>query len=239
MPFSQKSLDFLFENRLHDSKEWFLEHKNEYETLVKAPLTELSAALGPVMLELDPQLTTDPAVGKTISRIRRDTRFTHDKSLYRDNMWIVYKRGKMYGREVPGLYFEVFSDGHFGYGCGFYDASTAYMETLRAQVRARTPAWKKADKALRAQQVFALDGERYKRPHFPDAPAAQRDWLELRGISFNARRRDPELLFSDRMADELAKDFRLLAPLYGFLLEVAHQQRAETVQRPWELEQKG
>ena len=110
MPFSQKSLDFLFENRLHDSKEWFLEHKNEYETLVKAPLVELSAALGPVMLELDPQLTTDPAVGKTISRIRRDTRFTHDKSLYRDNMWIVYKRGKMYGREVPGLYFEVFSD---------------------------------------------------------------------------------------------------------------------------------
>ena len=87
--------------------------------------------------------------------------------------------------------------------------------------------------------MFALDGERYKRPHFPDAPAAQRDWLELRGISFNARRRDPELLFSDRLADELAKDFRLLAPLYRFLLEVAHQQRAETVQRPWELEQKG
>ncbi len=28
MPFSKKSLDFLFENRLNDSKEWYNEHKD-------------------------------------------------------------------------------------------------------------------------------------------------------------------------------------------------------------------
>ena len=36
-PFSQKTLDFLFENRLHDSREWFAQHKKEYQELVIQP----------------------------------------------------------------------------------------------------------------------------------------------------------------------------------------------------------
>ena len=30
MQFSQKSVDFLFENRLHDSREWFNAHKEDF-----------------------------------------------------------------------------------------------------------------------------------------------------------------------------------------------------------------
>lgn len=40
-PFSQKTLDFLFENRLHDSREWFAQHKKEYQELVIQPLRQL------------------------------------------------------------------------------------------------------------------------------------------------------------------------------------------------------
>ena len=42
MPFSAQSLDFLFENRLHDSKSWFDEHKETFQTLVLQPLQQLS-----------------------------------------------------------------------------------------------------------------------------------------------------------------------------------------------------
>ena len=36
MPFSPQTLDFLVENRLHDSRDWFKEHKEDYKKLVIA-----------------------------------------------------------------------------------------------------------------------------------------------------------------------------------------------------------
>lgn len=225
MPFSQKTLDFLFENRIQDSRSWFEEHKNIYLRTVYAPLQELVAALEPTMLSLDAALTTEARVDKTICRIRRDTRFSKDKSLYRDNMWIVFKRGKMHGTELPGFYFELGGDG-FNYGCGFYNASTAYMETLRSLVLGHDPAFHKAERAFAAQEVFHLEGACYRRPHFPDQPPALRQWLERRGVCFVADSEDLELLFSNRLADKLAADFRLLGPMYDFLLKIS-----ETMQR--------
>ena len=107
-PFSQRTLDFLFENRLNDSRSWFAEHKKEYWELVIQPLRQLVMDLSPAMLELDPDFITEPKVDKTICRIWRDTRYTKDPSLYRDHMWIIFKRGgRMHGTDYPGIYFEI------------------------------------------------------------------------------------------------------------------------------------
>lgn len=221
MPLSQQSLDFLFENRLHDSREWFFDHQKEYRTLVKQPMEALSAALGPRLLAIDPELAIEPVVGKTISRIRRDTRFTKDKSLYRDNLWIVYRRKEAGGYPPPCLYFEVYSDGRFRYGCGYYYTAPVYMEMLRRRVLAGAPVWRDAQRALEMAQGFALMGERYKRPHYPDADPVQRDWLELREISVSAGDHDAGLLFSDRLAAAVADRLLEIAPVYTFLLETA------------------
>ena len=42
MPFSQQSVDFLFENRLHDSREWFRDHKQTYAEQVTEPMKPVS-----------------------------------------------------------------------------------------------------------------------------------------------------------------------------------------------------
>ena len=123
-PVFPKTLEFLFENRLHDSRTWFAEHKKEYQSLVIQPMRQLVMDLSPTMLELDPQFITEPKVDKTIARIWRDTRYTKDPSLYRDHLWLIFKRGgRMHAQDYPGIYFEINQDG-FGYGCGFYHAST-------------------------------------------------------------------------------------------------------------------
>lgn len=83
MPLSRETLEFLFENHLQDSKAWFDAHRDVYQRAVLEPMQELSDALAPEMLKIDPQFVTQAKVGKTISRLRRDTRFTHDPSLYR------------------------------------------------------------------------------------------------------------------------------------------------------------
>lgn len=218
--FSPKTLDFLFENRLHDSKEWFEEHKEDYKQLVFEPLRFLSEALGAHMLLIDQNFITESRVDKTISRIRRDTRFSHDKSLYRDNMWLIFKRGKLYGTEVPGMYFEISNQG-FSYGCGFYEASTACMNIMRERILAGDKLFQKARESYEQQSVFQLVGNCYKKPHYLDQPEELRVWLERRGISVTTESKDFELLFSDRLSEKLAVDFQLLKPVYHFFLNVA------------------
>ena len=138
--FSQNTLEFLFENRLNDSRDWFWEHHDQYEQWVLSPLRDLAQALAPTAAKIDPEIVLRP--DRTISRIRRDTRFSHDKSLYRDNMWIIFKRGKAHGDEVPGLYFEINRSG-FEYGCGFYHCSPAVMSAIRQMVLEDAPLYRK------------------------------------------------------------------------------------------------
>lgn len=226
MPFSMKTIDFLFENHLQNSRAWFAEHKAEYQQLVYGPLQELVVALTPTMLEIDRQLTTEPRVDKTICRIWRDTRYSHDKSLYRDTMWIIFKRGKMHGTKVPGLYFEIAAEG-FHYGAGFYQASAQYMETLRRLVLAGDELFQRAQAAYAGQDVYRMQGECFRRPRYGDRPEEQRLWLERRNIAFEAESADLGLLFSPGLAAKLAEDFRRLAPVYHFLLHVSEEERGQ------------
>lgn len=234
-PFSQKTLDFLFENRLHDSREWFAQHKKEYQELVIQPLRQLVMDLSPTMLELDPEFNTEPKVDKTICRVWRDTRYTKDPSLYRDHMWIIFKRGgRMHGTDHPGMYVEINQDG-FSYGCGFYYASTAYMSCLRERILAGDGAFQAAQEAYLGQKVFSMEGNCYKRPRYGHRSPEEQLWLERRGISFTADSHDFPLLFSPQLPEKLVQDMRLLFPVYRFLESTAQEVlRRETEQGLWQ-----
>lgn len=228
MGFSNKTLDFLIQNHIKDSRDWFEQNKERYTEFVLNPLRELVDALAPQMLQIDSEFVTEPRVDKTICRIRRDTRFSHDKSLYRDHMWIIFKRGKMHGTEVPGYYFEV-SPAGFSYGCGFYCVSTAYMTTLRRLVLENNPVFCKAQAAFLGQELFQMEGDCFKRPHYPNEPEEKRQWLERRGICFTADHSDFELLYSKQLPGLLVDGFARLAPVYQFLLHTAEVLKNESI----------
>ncbi|MCR4436018.1 MAG: DUF2461 family protein [Clostridiales bacterium] len=79
---------------MNNSKDWYESHKGEYRQYVYNPFVELIGELSPAMTEIDSQLITIPS--KLISRVRRDTRFSRGKSLYRDNAWLVFLRDKIH-----------------------------------------------------------------------------------------------------------------------------------------------
>lgn len=226
MAFSQETINFLVENKLNDSRDWFHEHKEQYQEFVIRPMAELAQALTPCMKKIDPEFVTEPRVDKTISRIWRDTRYSHDPSLYRDNMWLIFKRKRMHTTEYPGMYFD-FSPEGFSYGGGFYSASPAYMEAMRRKILMRNRNFESAEKAYRAQNVFVMEGEKYKKAHFPDQPENLREWLERRNLCFTAENEDMDLLFSGGLAQKLAEDFEKMAPMYQFLMSVALEDSAE------------
>jgi len=77
--FSQQGLNFLQQVRIENDKEWFEANRGDYDSELLTPFRSLVAELSPAMLAIDPLFETRPAIGKTLSRIHRDTRFSHDK----------------------------------------------------------------------------------------------------------------------------------------------------------------
>ena len=84
--FSAEGVDLLQLNRLQNSKEFYDAHKDEIKRLSIRPFHELIAEMTPEMVKIDPQFVTVPS--RMVSRVRRDTRYTKDKTLYRANMWL-------------------------------------------------------------------------------------------------------------------------------------------------------
>ncbi len=220
MAFTQKTLEFLAENRMRNSRDWFHAHKAEYQAHVLQPLVQLSEALTPVMEKIDAQFVTAPKVNKTISRIYRDTRFSKDKSLYREHMWVVFLRDKHLFTDPPAMVFELWPDGYF-YGCGYYSAPSKVMAAMRQLILEDDKTYRAAQKAMDGQTEFQMDGEFYKRPHYPDQPAKKRDWLERRHISVLHAGADVRDVYDPDLANRLIKGFETLKPVYDFFIAAA------------------
>ncbi len=221
MPFSQATIDFLFQNRMMDSKQWFSEHREQYNELVLKPMFELVTALEPAIHAIDPLLICEPKVSRSVSRIYRDTRFTKDKSIFRDVIWASFSRKReLPHNPPPGFFFELSPDGH-RYGCGWYAASAEVMALIRERVLKRDARFLRAHGAFKEQDIFALEGDEYKKPRYADEPEEYRQWLQKKNICFIHSGGDRDLVFSDRLSETLARDFPLLVPEYEFLLGCA------------------
>lgn len=212
--FTPDALRFLFENKLNNSKEWYESHKDEYKKYVYEPLVELVKELAPVMEKIDNQIITIPS--KIISRVRRDTRFTKDKSLYRDKAWIVFLRDKSKMSISPCFWFELNQDGT-SHGVGYYSAEPQTMAKMREMIMDRHPAFLKALSCYETQDEFVMGGEMYKKSRFPEQPENIRLWLDRKNIYFECVHNNFELVFSKNLPEKLKKDFIMLKPIYDFL----------------------
>lgn len=220
MPYSAATLDFLFENKMQNSRQWYQEHKPDYQELVVKPTVALIMELAPAMEKIDDQITIDPK--RMISRVHRDMRRVRDGILYRSNIWFVFARGKRSDVENPAFYFE-FSPEGFSYGCGCYMAGSAYMEQYRSMILTNDILFQQARDALEGQRKFAVGGDCYKRSKFPNQPEELRYYLDRKGLYATHTSKDFDLLFSDKLADTLKRDFKKIAPLYHFMMAVAER----------------
>lgn len=213
MPFSPSTLDFLFENRLNDSKSWFNEHREDYNNYVAKPFKEFTEALTPAMQNIDSLISH-----VRVSRIYRDARYARGKSIFRENMWCTFSRTHDLYRSLPSFYFEISGNG-FDYGCGYYIAATGSMNDLRSLILNDSPYFTAALEAFEAQSTFDLYGDMYKRDRYPAESDTKKNWLNRKTIGISARSKDWELLFSDRLADKIAADFESIAPIYDLFLK--------------------
>lgn len=222
MPFCEETLDFLSLNRVMDSREWFHSHHDEYEKLIVAPTAELIEDMAGGMLKIDPSLVIIPKVGKSISRIWRDTRRGPGLPIYRDVMWINLLRGKYLG--YPSFWFE-YSPRALRWGCGWYQTEPATVAAARELILAGDSDWRAALAAFEAQRVFTLEDNRLKRTRYPDAPENLRAWLDQKSFCLIHEEKKLDALYSDSLPRRLVRDYRRIAPVYDFFLKALARSR--------------
>lgn len=128
---SAEAIGLLAQNRFENSKAFYEAHKKEINEGVVYPMRRLVEDLRPTLEAINPDLILDPL--RCLSRVRRDTRFTNDKTLYRENLWLMFRHQKN-ELPTPMFWFEFFPDG-YSYGCATVSSTPAFLEAWRAGIR--------------------------------------------------------------------------------------------------------
>ncbi len=209
-------LEYFMGIAFNNDREYFLATRKEYEENVKRPLYALAEALLPAALEIDADFEQRPA--RIVSRIRRDTRFTKDKSPYRDHMWLsFYPVGKAKS-ECFGLYYSI-SVTESCYGAGFYESDPARAKWMRETMLRRQDDFLDVLTQPDFARHYRVLGEDYKRMEIPEKlhPAL----YELyRKKNFYVEHTDgvgPKIERPE-YAQEIADGLRLLGPLYQLMM---------------------
>lgn len=207
----------LAENRFQNSKIFYEAHKKEIQEGVVLPLRRLASDLRPVLEAINPAFLLDPQ--RCLSRVRRDTRFTNDKSLYRENLWLMFRHQKN-DLPTPMFWFELFPDGYC-YGCGILSTTPAFLEDWRRTLKAdAAPLLAAAKEAFEAGTVF--DGERYKRSKaatdgITDPDAAL--WYDAKALFVSRRVNGIRRLSQPRaLLRELTGAYEAMSGLYRYML---------------------
>ena len=214
--FSLNASAFLRNLAANNNKAWFEAHRKEYEEHLLEPLKTLVSDLSGFMLSIDPDFMTTPAVDRTISRIYRDTRFSMDKSPYKTTVWITFKRPVRNWQDSPCYFLELGTDS-YRFGMGFYSAAKDTMDRLREIVDKRPAEFLKVVSFFAKQDVFVLEGEKYKKILKDTLPANLQEWYQRKNLYLVCNRNLDEALYGRKLVDDLISGFGLVAPLYRYL----------------------
>jgi uncharacterized protein (TIGR02453 family) len=215
--FPPEALTFLRGLKRNNRREWFLAHRDQYETHVRQPMLELIERLARDVREFAPEIVCDPKTA--MYRIYRDVRFSANKAPYKTHVAAVFPTRGLPKHEGAGLYFHVSPD-EVWIGGGMYAPQTPQLHAVREHIAANV-------KRLRAiaespgfrRAVGSLEGERLQRvPRgFPaDHPAA--DYLKYRQF-LAGRELEPSLATSPTFYGTILQVFQHVAPLARFLNE--------------------
>ncbi|SLK00691.1 DUF2461 domain-containing protein [Arthrobacter sp. P2b] len=192
---------FYAELQDNNNREWWLEHKDSYQSLVRDPLASL-------LEELEPRF----GPGK-IFRANRDVRFSLDKSPYKTAQGAFAS-----GQEGVGYYLQISAAGLL-VGGGYHSHSPAQLARYRNSVDASGTgeSLRHIVEAVTAAG-FAVEGERLKtvpRGYASDHPRAE--LLKHKSLAASVDLGQPEWLESPAAVPEIARLWEELRPLVDWV----------------------
>ena len=213
--FNEDLLSFYADIRFHNEKPFMDAHRKEYYQKVRDPFYAFIDAMAPAMQKIDEDMEVRPH--KCLSRINRDTRFSKDKSPYRDHHWVAFRQAARDKDGAPFYWFEIRLDS-VSWGLGVWGENQALFDALRRRMEARP---EEVMQALRAayEHGFAQGGQVWKRTLQPPPtlPAMLKSLYPARSLYFEKQGIDPGWIFEASIVDRVAADFTALQPVWRLL----------------------
>lgn len=216
--FSPEAFMLLELNKFNDSKDFYESVKDDLKKLAIEPMRGLASYLSDELFSIDDKMNLVPT--KIVSRIRRDTRFSKNKNLYRDNVWVMFMRDKHQWKYQPCMWFEIFP-GCYSYGVGIFRSDARYLETFREIMLLNQQEF---IDALRMSQLadVNIELEIYKKekPGTDKIDESIRKFYNSKGFWITHYSNNVEPLYDGQIMEELTYAIRAFAPMYKFLLKV-------------------
>lgn len=222
--FNKDALFLLQLNRFNDSKDFYESVKEEIKQGAIVPMRLLASDLSDDLYKIDPMMNLIPT--KMVSRVRRDTRRSKNKEMYRENVWVMFMRDKHQFTYQPCMWFE-FRPDSYSYGVGIYGTDPKIMALFRDHMKDNQKRYKSA--ILKAESIGALpDVMPYKKPKpgYDEIENSLKLYYNTKYLYFCAEKTEVENLYSDKILTELKDAINAFAPLYKLLLEV-HEKSIE------------
>jgi len=215
--FPSAGIDFLRSLARHNRREWFQPRKAIFDEQVKEPMRALVEAVNTALARFAPDYVTDP--DKAVYRIYRDTRFSHDKTPYKDHIAASFHRRSSIPHGDTGYYFAV-SHKEIGIGGGIYMPDPQALRAVRHHLAARHQDFRKilANRTLR-RLLGDLQGDRLARVpkgFAPDHPAS--DLLRYKQFILYAQL-PAEIATTRALYGEVVSRFRAMVPFLHFLTQ--------------------
>lgn len=211
--FTDETIQFFLDLRFHNYTEYFHEQHDRYVETVQRPFYELIESLAPTMKKIDPMMEIRPH--KCLSRIHRDTRFSRDKSPYRDHLWFLFRREDE-PRERAVFFYGEFGPDRLDWGFGIWGENREMMDIFRRKLAANPDGMTALfDDMDLPKRKLGLGGTYFKRMDIPpQIPERMKRWYAARELYVGKAVREYSWAFTERMEQEMKKDFLTMAPMY-------------------------
>jgi uncharacterized protein (TIGR02453 family) len=218
--FSPAVFTFLTELSQHNEKAWWDSNKQRYVEVIREPALDFIQDFGPRLARISPHFTADSrAVGGSLMRPYRDTRFSNDKTPYKTNVGIQFRHDVGKDIHAPGFYVHLEPKACF-VGVGMWHPETPVARQIRQAINDDPAGWKKAAKGKAFANVWSIEQDedetlkRVPRELDQDHPYAD----DLRMKSFIAGTRvDDQQVTSPGFDSDLAAKFAKAGDFTAFI----------------------
>ena len=212
--FGDELIPFFLDIRFHNDRSFMDANRKRYESAVRQPFYDFIGEMAPTLLSINPDFELRPA--KCLSRINRDTRFSKDKSPYRDHLWVAFRKAAVEKDSTPFYWFEI-SPEELGWGVGMWGENRPMFDAMRRRIVAQPDDFMKLLTLLQ-KRGFGADGEPWKKMPVPDGvPEALIPLYRSKTLFFPKKKTELSWILSSDIVRRVAEDYRAIAPIYHML----------------------
>lgn len=218
--FPKGAIKFFKDLERNNNKEWFHEHRNEFEEFILEPSRAFVLDMGEKLTSLSPEIIADPAVNRSLFRINRDTRFSKDKSPYKTHYAMFFWEGSRKKMECSGFYLH-FEVDKLILGAGLHMFPRPVLEMYRHKAGSED-AGRELSKIVSKLEKdgIAIEGEKYKKvPSGFDPDHFNSELLKHKGLYAGVESKVPPEFHTRKLLDHSFKEFKKMQPLQRWLAD--------------------